>query len=437
MPSERQPSIAFEASIFDVLRTASRITLRDPRFALRALRLLGRQRRAARRRDRHEAAGIHVPPFVIYSITDRCNLDCAGCYAKLLHRSDRLELSDDRMLRLLVEARDLGVSVMLLAGGEPLLRETLLSFTAQFPEILFLLFTNGSLVNETTIDRLRGQQHVVPVLSIEGNEAQTDERRGGGTYRYVTEAMTRLKKGRVFFGSSTTLSRENFELATSEAHLRDLMRRGCRLFYYINYVPVKPGTEHLQLEPGHVRELEKRLARYRRSLPALFIAFPHDEIALGGCLAAGRGFLHINPYGDVEPCPFSPYSDTNLTEAAFVDALASPLLQKILHSGVVLDETDGRCALWKRREWVARLLEEGAGGEAVNASPGPIRADGKQEPGSLRLPVDGERADIGTGEGRSSSPKRVLAPGEDAQVADASSRRVPVDDKSAQTPQDD
>jgi len=340
-----------------------------------------------------------VPPFVIYSITDRCNLDCAGCYAKLLHRSDRPELSDDRVLELLGETRDLGVSVMLLAGGEPLLRESLLAFTAQFPEILFLLFTNGSLVDETAIDRLSGQRHVVPVLSIEGNEAQTDERRGGGTYRYVTEAMTRLKKGRVFFGTSTTLSRENFELATSEAHLRDLMRRGCRLFYYINYVPVKPGTEHLQLEPGQVRELEEHLAHYRRSLPALFIAFPHDEIALGGCLAAGRGFLHINPYGDVEPCPFSPYSDTNLTEASFVDALASPLLQKILHSGVVLDETDGRCALWKQRSWVARLL-----------------AEGKQEPGSQEL----SSADKDPEEARGASSHRVL-----------------VDDKNAQTSQDD
>ena len=358
MPEKHQTSIAFEASLFDVLRTASRITLYDPRFAVHALRLLRRQRRAARRRDRQQAAGTHVPPFVIYSITDRCNLDCAGCYAKLLHRSSRPELSDKRVLELLDEARDLGVSVMLLAGGEPLLRESLLTYTAQFPEILFLLFTNGSLVDEATIDRFREQRHVVPVLSIEGGEDQTDERRGGGTYRYVTEAMTRLKKRRVFFGTSTTLTRENFELATSELHLKDLMHRGCRLFYYINYVPVKPGTDHLQLQPAQVRELEQRLARHRRSLPALFIAFPHDEIALGGCLAAGRGFLHINAWGDVEPCPFSPYSDTNLNETPFAEALASPLLESILKRGVVLDETDGRCALWKRRSWVEALLGE-------------------------------------------------------------------------------
>jgi MoaA/NifB/PqqE/SkfB family radical SAM enzyme len=376
---KHQTSAAFEASLFDVLKSASRITLHDPRFALHGLRLLGRQRRAARRRDRHEAAGTHVPPFVIYSITDRCNLDCAGCYAKLLHRSDRPELSDGRVLALLDEARDLGVSVMLLAGGEPLLRENLLTFTARFPEMLFLLFTNGSLVDEATVDRFRGQRHVVPVLSIEGGEDHTDDRRGGGTYRYVTEAMTRLKKRRVFFGTSTTLTRENFELATSEVHLGDLLQRGCRLFYYINYVPVKPGTDHLQLVPAQVRELEERLAHHRRSLPALFIAFPHDEVALGGCLAAGRGFLHINACGNVEPCPFSPYSDTNLTETSFAEALASPLLQKILTSGIVLDETDGRCALWKNRGWVEGLLEDAPGREA-------------HSPSSHRVPVNEKNA---------------------------------------------
>jgi len=257
--------------------------------------------------------------------------------------------------------------------------------------------------------------------------------------------MTRLKKRRVFFGTSTTLTSENFELATSEVHLRDVLRRGCRLFYYINYVPVKPGTDHLQLEPDQVREFEERLVHYRRSLPALFIAFPHDEIALGGCLAAGRGFLHINPYGDVERFPFSPYSDTNLNDASLAEALASPLLQEILRSGVVLDETDGRCALWKKRSWVASLLAEGeqeAGSQRLpgaeedpeevrsassqrvlvddknaqtsNASSDRLPADGKQEAGSQGLPAVKEDP---RGEAQSASPKRVLASSENAQTS--------------------
>jgi len=368
MSQSTSPAAAFEATIFETLRIALRITVHDPRFAARAVRLLWRQRRAAKVRQRHEDAGTHVPPFVIYSVTGRCNLDCAGCYDKLLHRADRPELTDAEMRRVLEEARELGVSIMLLAGGEPLLREGLLDQIADFPEILFLLFTNGSLLDRDKVARLRALRHVVPVLSIEGGESHTDDRRGAGTHEYVMAAMDRLREQRVFFGTSTTLTRDNFDLVLSEPHLRDLIRRGCRLFYSINYVPVEPGTEHLQLEPEQVQHLEERLATLRSRLPAIFIAFPHDEVALGGCLAAGRGFVHLNAYGDVEPCPFSPYSDANLLDTSFKDALASPLLQAILRSGVVLDETDGRCALFKRRAWVEQLLEE------TSRPPGPDAA---------------------------------------------------------------
>ena len=358
MGNPGQAAAAFEGSLLDVLQTALRITRHDPRFALRALGLLRAQRLSARVRRNHELRGTHVPPFAIYSVTGRCNLACTGCYATILHRSSRPELPDDRVRDLLAEARDLGVSVMLLAGGEPLLRERLLDLTRETPEILFLLFTNALLLDDDRIEQLRKQKHVVPVLSQEGGEGQTDERRGQGTYRSVTSAMARLKSRRVFFGTSTTLTRENFSLATGEPHLRDLMRRGCRLFYYINYVPVQPGTDDLQLIDDQTEEFERRLAHYRRTLPALFVAFPHDEVALGGCLAAGRGFIHINAIGDVEPCPFSPYSDSNLEEMSLEEALASPLFKKILSSGVALDERDGRCALWKRRSWVETLLEE-------------------------------------------------------------------------------
>lgn len=353
----QKPEIAFAASILDVVRTAARITRKDPRFVVRAIRLLRRQRSAARRRDAQAKRGLHVPPFLIYSITGRCNLSCAGCYANILHTSDQAELSDSRVDRLLTEAESIGSSIMLIAGGEPLLRPGLLELTAAHPNILFLVFTNAALLDDEKVELLRPQGHVITVLSIEGSEEQTDSRRGDGTYARVLSVMDRLRKRGVFFGTSTTLTRENFDLATSEAHLRSLSDRGCRLFYYINYVPVQPGTDQLQLDTDQVAELEKRLAHLRRTMPALFIAFPHDEIALGGCLAAGRGFLHINAYGDVEPCPFSPYSDTNLNDVSFEEALASPLLRAILDSDVVLDETDGRCALWKKREWVASLRE--------------------------------------------------------------------------------
>ncbi|MGD9675538.1 MAG: radical SAM protein [Candidatus Bipolaricaulia bacterium] len=347
---------AFDTSILDVLRTGIRVTRGSPRLALRGLRLLRDQQRAARRRDGHEKLGAHVPPFVIFSITGACNLTCAGCYAQILHRATRPEMSDSRVRTLFREARQLGVSVMLLAGGEPLLRPNVLAEAAATPEILFLLFTNGSLFNEDLVRALRGMRNVIPVLSVEGGAEETDARRGAGAYERVIAVMADLQAHRIVFGTSTTLTRTNFTTAMGEDFVRRLVGRGCRLFYYINYVPVEPGTDDLELTTVQVAELDHHLAKYRRTMRALFIAFPRDELAFGGCLAAGKGFLHINAYGDVQPCPFSPYSDSNLTEVSFREALASPLFRAIRAEGVTLDESDGRCALWKRREWVEGLV---------------------------------------------------------------------------------
>lgn len=363
MPDDRT-SEAFETSLADVLRTARRITRGNPSLAWRALRALWHQRQAALRRVAAAARGTRVPPFVIYSVTGHCNFHCAGCYATALHVSERPELSREQAATWLEEAKDLGVSVMLIAGGEPLLRDDLFDLMAARREILFLLFTNGSLLDAARVERLRRLPHVVPVLSLEGDAAETDARRGAGVYGDVTSAMERLAARRIFFGTSATLTAQNVDRATGAARMQDLIRRGCRLFYFINYVPVEPGTDDLQLGPDEVRLLECRLGQYRRELPALFIAFPHDEAALGGCLAAGRGFVHVNACGDVQPCPFSPYSDRSLTDQTFEQALGSPLFRAILAGGP-FDEADGRCALWARRAWVAELARDRAArGEA-------------------------------------------------------------------------
>jgi len=149
MTKKQSTELAFEASIFDTLKLAARILFYDPRFAIRALRLLSRQQKAAKVREAHKAKGTHVPPFSIFSITGKCNLSCLGCYANVLHRSARPEMSNERISKLLSEARDLGVSIMLIAGGEPFLREGLLDLTAETPEILFLLFTNATLLDDT------------------------------------------------------------------------------------------------------------------------------------------------------------------------------------------------------------------------------------------------------------------------------------------------
>jgi len=262
------------------------------------------------------------------------------------------------MTELLVEAEHLGISLVLLAGGEPLINKDLLDITRFFPGITFPLFTNGTLIDENVIIALKKQPHVVPVLSIEGNPAQTDERRGMGIFGRIETTMSLLRKNGIFFGCSITVTRENFSTVRDGAWTKKLFRNGCRLFFYVEYVPVDNASEGLAPTDLQRRSAPEMLSILKRKVPALFVAFPGDEELFGGCLAAGRGFVHISASGDVEPCPFAPYADRNITNAPLKSALGSPLLEKIRATHADLQETSGGCALWAKREWVASLAHQ-------------------------------------------------------------------------------
>ena len=303
-----------------------------------------------------EEQGIHVPPFLIVSITNRCNLRCKGCYAQALHHSETEELDMLQYRKLFQEARELGVSEILLAGGEPLMRKEILGITKDFPEIIFPLFTNGYFLDDELVGVLKRQRQTIPVISIEGPQETTDERRGEGTYKKIFETMERLKKAGIFFGASLTLTRENFEDIASGGFIDKLAQAGGKLFFLIDYIPVKEGSEELVLRPEQRIRLKTILAAWNRRYPAIFISFPGDEEDFGGCLAAGRGFVHVSPDGALEPCPFAPYSDVNFKESSLKEGLRSPFLASIRENHHLLSETSGGCALWEKREWVKTLI---------------------------------------------------------------------------------
>lgn len=348
----------FTKEIAKFLRRGLRISIRHPRVFPLLVRLLSRQRRAARLRDQMEKRGVHVPPMLIVSVTNRCNLACKGCYAQAHNTPKGEELSTDQLADALRQAEELGVSVVLLAGGEPLTRPEILDITEQFPNIIFAMFTNGLLIDDMLASRLKKQRHVVPIISLEGDCPDTDSRRGPGVHEAARGAMTRLSKSGVLYGTSLTVTTENFDTVLGERFVAGLIDDGCWLFFFIDYVPIEEGTEELMLTQELIDEEARRLVTYRRDLPGLFVAFPGDEDLYGGCLAAGRGFVHLSPEGRVEPCPFSPHSDANLKTQTLKDALRSDFLKAIRENHEILDETKGGCALWEAREWVASLLQD-------------------------------------------------------------------------------
>lgn len=343
-----------------IVKDALAASLKNPKETAFLLSFALAGKRAAFAREAHAKAGKHIPAFLIASITNRCNLHCAGCYARANSLCDDAEttalLTDDDWCRIFQEAAEIGVSFCLLAGGEPMMRRGVLECAAKQREILFPIFTNGTLLSDNMLDLIDQNRNLVPIVSIEGDEAQTDARRGAGTYFKLTANMERMHEKGILFGASVTLTTENIQTVTSDAFLTDLRARGAKVAFFVDYVPADAGTEPLAPGDPEREYLTQRLDELRKQQDGMiYVAFPGDEQYSEGCLAAGRGFFHINPTGGTEPCPFSPVSDTNLKTTTLLSALDSPLFTRLRASELLSGHHDGACALFGKDEELAAM----------------------------------------------------------------------------------
>lgn len=339
-------------------KDAIKVSIRHPSQALFFFKTYRWQKKASRKREEFEEQGIHVPPIMLFSITHKCNLNCKGCYEKAIRPAAKKELTDEQLGSIIKQANDLGISFIVIAGGEPFMRKKFFEITKDYPDMIIIVFTNGLLLDEEMIKNIQNQKNIVPLISLEGCEEDTDDVRGKGVYTRLENIMRKLKKRSLFFGASLTLTNMNFDTITNETFIQKLIDIGCKFFLFVEYNPIKPGTENLMVKENQRNKIMDIMRIYRAKWPALFIAVPGDEDEIGGCLAAGRGFIHISAEGDVEPCPFAPYSDMNLNNVTLRDALNSDFLRKIRENHAQLHSSDGSCGLWAKRDLVQALLKE-------------------------------------------------------------------------------
>lgn len=345
-----------------IVKQALKASFRNPRESAFLLKYMSAQQKAAKKRLQAEADGIHIPPFLIASISAECNLFCSGCYARAQNSISKAvcgrQLSDREWERIFLEAEELGVSFILLAGGEPLMRRNVLEAAGKYPDIVFPVFTNGTMLLDDVVALFNKNRNLVPILSIEGDKAQTDARRGDGVFDILISAMADLKEKGILFGVSITVTKENLDSITDPGYIQALNSFGCKVILFVEYVPVSVEAGESAPDNDDRRKLMERQESLRTQFDdMLFIAFPGDEESFGGCLAAGRGFFHINPTGDAEPCPFSPFSDTSLKTHTLKAALQSPLFQKLNLGGYLAGEHQGGCVLYSREREIRELLQ--------------------------------------------------------------------------------
>ncbi len=344
-----------------VVADALKATLKDPRESAFMLKFAAASKAASKKRREAEDAGEHIPSYLIASITSACNLHCAGCYSRCtkgtVDAAPVEQLTDAEWMRIFDEADELGISFILLAGGEPMLRRDVIEAAGKKPNILFPIFTNGTFIDKRYFELFDRCRNLVPVLSIEGEKESTDARRGKGVYDRLIANMDEFKRRGLIFGASVTVTTQNLKEVSADSFLKKLSERGCKLVIFVEFVPVT--EESKELAPGdEEREyLRSEIARLRSEHPEMvYISFPGDEKDSGGCVAAGRGFFHINSHGGAEPCPFSPYSDVNVKNGSLREAMHSPLFTALREGELLLDEHEGGCVLYEKRAQVEALL---------------------------------------------------------------------------------
>lgn len=318
-------------------------------------------RAAEKRRAEHAAKGLHIPTFLIASITSSCNLRCAGCYAHAINpcsgKNAAAQLTDSDWAKVFDEAKELGISFIILAGGEPLIRRDVIEAAGKRPEIMFPIITNGTLINDNYIKLFKKCRNLIPIISIEGGRAATDKRRGSGIYEKIQTTLGELKRNKIISGASVTVTTENVVEACSEEFVDALYSAGCRVAILIEYAAAEVGTDALAPTDKEREYMDKRLKELRKKYSdMLFVSFPGDERAAGGCLAAGRGFFHINSSGGAEPCPFSPVSDINVKDTSLRDALRSDLFRRLNETGLLTEDHRGGCVLLGRDDEVRGLI---------------------------------------------------------------------------------
>lgn len=279
-------------------------------------------------RANREKEHCNIPWVVLMDPTSACNRHCKGCWAAEYGHKSNLTL--DEMRRIVRECKALGTHFFMYTGGEPLIRKAdIITVAKENPDCLFLTFTNGTLVDDAFCEDMKACGNLALALSVEGSEETTDARRGAGSYRDTMAAMALLKKHGCLFGVSVCYTSQNCEAVTSDAFYDTLIEAGARYAWYFHYMPVGSDADQNLLLSPEQREHVYRTIREKRDgkngKPIFTVDFQNDAEFVGGCIAGGRNYFHINSEGDAEPCVFIHYSDSNIRQKSIKECLQSPL----------------------------------------------------------------------------------------------------------------
>ena len=319
-------------------------------------------------RANREKLGCNIPWVVLLDPTSACNLKCKGCWASEYGHKSNLSL--DEMRKIVCESKALGTHFFMFTGGEPLVRKNdILTLINENQDCIFLCYTNGTLVDDKFCEDLKKAGNMVLALSIEGTEETTDARRGDGVYGKVIDAMALLKKHKCVFGTSVCYTSANYMAVTSDEFYDMEIENGALFAWYFHYMPIGADADKALLLTPSQREHVYRAIREKRKVkngkPIFTVDFQNDGEFVGGCIAGGRNYFHVNSEGDVEPCVFIHYSDSNIREKSILECLKSPLFKEYYKGQPFNDNMLRPCPMLENPDALRKIIAK-TGAKSTN-----------------------------------------------------------------------
>lgn len=302
--------------------------------------------------------GCNIPWTILLDPTSSCNLKCTGCWAA--EYGHQLNLSYETIDNIICQGKELGVYFYIYTGGEPLVRKKdLIRICEKHNDCIFLSFTNATLIDEAFADEMLRVKNFIPAISVEGFQKATDSRRGQGTYQSVIKAMSLLKEKKLPFGISCCYTSQNVDEIGSAAYFDQMIEWGAKFCWFFHYMPVgMAAVKELMTTPQQREFMYHQIRHFRSTKPIFTIDFQNDGEYVGGCVAGGRRYLHINAKGDVEPCVFIHYSNVNIHDCTLLEALQSPLFMAY-HDNQPFNENHLRpCPMLENPQRLRELIKQ-------------------------------------------------------------------------------
>ena len=301
--------------------------------------------------------GCNIPWAILLDPTSACNLHCTGCWAA--EYGNKLNLSFDEIDSIITQGKELGVYIYIYTGGEPMVRRNdLIALCNKHHDCEFLCFTNATLIDEAFADEMLRVKNFIPAISVEGFESATDGRRGNGTYQKVIQAMAILKEKHLPFGLSCCYTSQNLDSISSYEFIDQMIQWGARFVWYFHYMPVgNDAVPELLPNPEQREFMYHRIRDIRATKPIFAMDFQNDGEYVGGCIAGGRRYLHINANGDCDPCVFIHYSNANIRDMSLLDVLRSPIFMAY-HDGQPFNDNHLRpCPMLENPEKLREIVK--------------------------------------------------------------------------------